>query len=162
VNAAAKTWVGLAIIAVVAGSLVYVIDRPVPHVYLLPSVFAFSGSPRNVFGAIGASLPSFLHVFAFSLLTAAVVASRTARTAAIIAGAWCATDLLFEVGQHPALAPFIDASLPSWFASVPMLENVGPYFLRGSFDTADLAATIAGAAFAYLTIARQINQGSTP
>jgi hypothetical protein len=138
--------------AMVAGLAVYAIDRPAAHVYLLPSVLAFSDSPRNFFGAIGASLPSFLHVFAFSLLTAAVATSRTARAAAIVAGAWCATDLLFELGQHPALAPTIGASLPPWFAGVPMLENVEPYFLRGTFDPADLVATVAGAAVAYLTI----------
>jgi hypothetical protein len=145
-----------------AGLVVYAVDRPAPQVYLLPFVLALSDSPRSSFGAIGASLPSFLHVFAFSLLTAAVVASRSARTAAIIAGAWCGTDLLFELGQHPALAPIIDATLPSWFAGVPMLENVGPYFLLGSFDPADLAATVVGATLAYVTIAGQPSQGSTP
>jgi hypothetical protein len=137
-----------------AGVVVYAIARPASHVYLLPSLFAVSDSPRDVFGAIGASLPGFLHVFAFSLLTAAVVTWRTPRAAAIIAGAWCGADLLFELGQHPALSASIDASLPSWFASVPMLENVGPYFLRGSFDPVDLAATVAGATLAYVTITR--------
>jgi hypothetical protein len=162
VDAAGKRWATLAILAMVAGLLVYAIDRPVPQTYLLPSVLAYSDSPRNIFGAAGASLPSFLHVFAFSLLTAAVVTLRTARAAAIVAGAWCGTDLLFEFGQHPALAPVIDASLPSWFASVPMLENVGPYLLRGSFDPVDLAATLAGAALAFLTITRELAQRSVP
>lgn len=160
-DAVAKKWATLAIMAMMAGWVVYAVDRPAPQVYLLPSVLAFSDSSRNFFGAIGASLPSFLHVFAFSLLTAAVVASRTPRAAAIIAGAWCGTDLLFELGQHPALSAFIDASLPSWFASVPVLENVGPYFLRGSFDATDVAATVMGAALAYFTIVGQPSQGST-
>ena len=153
-DAGAKIRGMLAIAAMAAGVVLYVIDRPVPHVYLLPSVIAFAGSPGTIPGAISASLPSFVHVYAFSLLTAAVAGSRSTRSGALIAGAWCAIDVLFELGQHTAFAPHISGAMPAWFGDVPLLENIGPYFLRGTFDPADLVATVAGAIVAYLSIVR--------
>jgi hypothetical protein len=38
------------------------------------------------------------------------------------------------------------------FGRVPVLEDVRPYSPLGTFDTVDIAATVAGAAFAHLTI----------
>jgi len=140
-----------AVAALALGAAFYTAGRPAEHVYLLtwaPQLFSTTQS----FGGFGGFLPSFLHVFAFTLLTSAVLLPRTARASVAIAAAWCVTDSLFELGQHSAIAPFIAASLPAWFNGVPLLENTGPYFLRGTFDPADLAATIAGAAVSFLTI----------
>jgi hypothetical protein len=141
-----------AIAALAVGVGLYVVDRPAVHVYLLPPALTLPGAPVWVSGVLGGSLPSFLHVFAFTLFTAAVLTPRTARSAAAITVAWCATDVLFELAQHPLLAPRIAAALPDWIGGIPLLDNIGPYFLRGTFDPADIAAIVVGAAFAYLTI----------
>lgn len=159
VDATAKLWGTFATVAMAIGVLVYVVDRPASQVYLLPSALSFTSTPGIFVGAIDASLPSFLHVYAFSLLTAAVT---TTRAPATIAGAWCATELLFELGQHPAIAPAIAAAMPAWFSAIPLLENIGPYFVRGTFDPADISATIAGALIAYLTIIFTRTQKDAP
>jgi hypothetical protein len=145
-------WVACAVAALGLGVGLYIVDRSAAHVYLLPSALTLPGAPVWASGVLGGSLPSFLHVFAFILLTAAVLAPRTARSVAAIAAAWCAIDVLFELGQLPLLAPRIAAALPDWFRHVPLLDNVGPYFLRGTFDPADMAAILVGAALGYLTI----------
>ena len=138
--------------ALALGAAVYVAGRPAGHVYLLTSAPQLFSNPLQAFRGIGGCLPSFLHVFAFTLLTAALLAARTTRASAAVAAAWCATDALFELGQHSAVAPLIAAALPAWFAGAPLLEQIGPYFLRGTFDPADLAATVSGAGVAFLTL----------
>jgi len=148
-----------AVAALALGAAFYAAGRPAGHVYLLASAPQLFSTTSPSVGGIGGFLPSFLHVFAFTLLTSTVLLPRTARASVAIAAAWCVTDALFELGQHPAVAPFIPASLPVWFDGVPLLENAGPYFLRGTFDPADLAATIAGAAVAFLTIMWSNKQG---
>jgi hypothetical protein len=143
-----------AAVAVLAfGAVFYMVGRPVGHAYLLISAPQFLKTPIPSLGGIGGWLPSFLHVFAFTLLTTALLSRRSLRASAGVATAWCVTDALFELGQHPAVAPLIAAALPTWFAGVPLLENTGPYFLRGSFDPLDLAATVAGGGVAFLAVA---------
>jgi hypothetical protein len=146
-------------VAFALGAVVYIASRSPDHTYLLPHTLALAVGPGIVPGFVGASLPSLVHVFAFTLLTAAVLAPRTAAAAAAIAAAWGAADVLFELGQYPTIATAVAAALPTWFRGVPLLENVGPYFLNGTFDPADLVATAAGAAAAYLTIVLSSRQG---
>lgn len=125
----------IAVAALAVGVAVYVLDRPPGSAYLLPrSATLFPGAP-SWFGSAGAWLPAFLHVFAFSLLTAALLrASRSNAACACVA--WWAIDSLFELGQHPAVSPHLGAA----------------YFVRGSFDPADLLATALGALCAYATL----------
>lgn len=125
----------IAVAALAAGVAVYVLDRPPGSAYLLPrSATLFSGAP-SWFGSADAWLPAFLHVFAFSMLTAALLsASRVAAAGACVA--WWAIDSLFELGQHPAVSPHLGAG----------------YFVRGSFDPAGLLATALGALLAYATL----------
>jgi hypothetical protein len=161
-NRAAFLWLFIAAMALALGVGVYVVDRSATQVYLLPAALTLPRSPEPLFGVLSGFLPGFLHVFAFTLLTAAVLTVRSMRAAATVAAAWCVTDLLFEIGQHPAIAPVIAATLPAWFAGIPLLENAGPYFLRGTFDAADIAATVAGAVLAYFTILSTRSQGGVP
>ena len=151
-----------AVAALALGAAFYVANRPAAHSYLLTSASRFFGRPVQLPGGIGGSFPSFLHVFAFTLLTTAALSRHTVRASAAVAAAWCATDALFEFGQHPAVAPLIAAALPEWFAGVPLLENAGSYFLRGTFDPIDLAATMVGAAVAFLAVAWSDRKGRAP
>lgn len=69
------------------------------------------------------SLPTFLHVVAFCLISSAVLGSRRAMVL-IICGGWAVAEIVFELLQQPA------------------------GFLAGTFDTADISAALVGAAFA--------------
>jgi DNA-binding beta-propeller fold protein YncE len=66
--------------------------------------------------------------------------------------AWFAISSLFELGQHPALSPLIAASLPAWFAHIPVLDNTAAYFLRGTFDPLDFLSGALGTLAACFTV----------
>lgn len=133
------------------GILVYALDRLPESVYFLPTGWWLAEGGQRWFGSVGGQLPEFLHVYAFALLTAAVLASSR-RLALLSCAAWWALDSLVELGQHAAISPQIAAAVPAWFAGIPFLENTGPYFAHGTFDPLDLAAIAVGAVAAYFTI----------
>lgn len=128
-------------IALAIGALVYLADRD-PSRAMLQPVWAELGG-GGLFGAIGQWLPSFVHPFAFSLLTAAVLQPAQGTRLAVCA-TWGAVNIAFECGQHagvsaPLSATLRDGLLPAW-AGGPLAH----YFLHGSFDLADIAAVLLG------------------
>ncbi len=139
------------------GILVYALDRSPESVYFLPAAWPLAGDGDPWFGSLGVQLPELAHVYAFSLLTAAVLASSR-RLALLGCAAWWALDSLVELGQHTTISPHIAAAVPAWFAGIPFLENTGPYFTHGTFDPLDLAAIAVGAVAAYFTIVIYIRE----
>ena len=147
----------LAILALALGILVYVLDRPT--VYFLPGAWGLAGD-LLWFGRLGGYLPDGLHVYALILLTAAVAPTPT-RILPICA-LWFAIDSLFELAQHPTLAPHVVAIQPAWFAQLPILENSTNYFLHGTFDPGDLIAIVIGTAAAYMTLRLILDRAADP
>jgi hypothetical protein len=137
--------VGVAVIALGLGLLVYLADRPAGSAQWLPGL---PGLPirggRPLFGAVGPWLPSFVHPFAFGLLSAAA-ARRRATPAYGAVAAWWAVNLAFELGQHPRLSAPISQALQSGFGPWPPAQALSRYLLNGRFDGADLLALSAGA-----------------
>lgn len=118
--------------ALATGVLVYVADRvSAPPALIAPFVL---GSVGPLFGAAGQWLPSFVHPFAFALLTAAT-RPRDAPPAYDACFAWWAVNVIFEIGQHPQFR-----------------------FLRGTFDVGDILAATLGAfaAAAVIRLARRL------
>jgi hypothetical protein len=143
-------WIAVAAaMALALGAGVYVTNRDPAHVALMPQAFALPGHPW--LGAMGAWLPSFMHAFAFSLLCAAS-SIRRMRPAYEVCAFWGALDSLFECGQHPMLAARIDRWLASAAGDNLALRAVGRYFVRGTFDTRDLLAGLAGALAAAMVL----------
>ncbi len=70
----AQIVIGLA--ALLLGTMVYVVDRPGDQSFV-PSAISLVPFTPSVFGVVGHSLPTFTHVFAFSLFTAAVLAGAS-------------------------------------------------------------------------------------
>lgn len=159
-----RTYSLIALTALGVGILVYLLDRSPAHVYFLSPAASWVPSHGVRLGPLGGSLPDFLHVYAFILLTAAVAPKP--KTLLPICTFWVLVDALFELGQHPMFAPRIAAVVPPWFQHVPFLNHTANYFLHGIFDYTDLVAIAAGAAFAYRTIATvqkvQDRSGSSP
>lgn len=137
----------IAATAIAAGVLVYAFDRSSESIYFLPDAFA-SGS--GWFGAFGGVLPAFLHVYAFILLTGAVIPESARRFSICLF--WLGIETLFELGQHASIAPSIAAALPVWLEPVPILGRTASYFLHGTFDPWDLAAIFVGTLAAYRTL----------
>ncbi len=142
----------IAVGALVLGLLVYLFDRRPEHVYFLSHGFAFAHAWHPMFGAVGNSLPTFVHVYAFILLTAAIIGSTRARVIGICA-AWFVVTTLFEFAQLPTIAGSIAVALPAWFARVPILDNTAAYFRNGTFDVVDLLSIALGTIAAYFTVA---------
>jgi hypothetical protein len=141
--------IAIGVLALGVGVALYVLDRPPSQIYFVPKAWSlFKGTP-STFGAIGYHLPTFLHVFAFCLITSGVLACGR-QGAAVICVLWMLVDMLFEIGQQQDIASEIVAYIPDWFKGVPFLENTADYFVQGRFDPADLLAILFGAIAAYL------------
>lgn len=128
------------------GLSVYLFARP--PLELLP--FAWNSRVGAWLGPLGGVLPEFLHVFAFILLTAAVVPEPSRLVS--ICGFWLGIETFFELGQHPSLAPSIAAAVPQWFEQLPVFDRTASYFLHGTFDPWDVVTMVLGTLAAYLTL----------
>jgi hypothetical protein len=147
--------VAIAGIAMAVGLLVYVTDRSNMHAWLIPMGPRHSSAP--LFGTLGQWLPSFVHPFAFSLLSSAVLPPKSTPAYGACA-AWCAVNLLFELGQHRGVSTRVAAALHSGFGSTLAVRSVAGYFTRGTFDVGDVAAVILGSLAAAVAL-RWLHQG---
>jgi len=133
-----------------SGLLVYLVDRPLDQTYFLyrlPIKLSLNKTLPTLFGNIANSLPSFIHTFSFILLTVGIMAFQK-KGIILISLSWFLVDCVFEVGQK--LNTWCSMIIPDWFAKIPFLENTENYFLQGTFDFSDLAATAMGAVMALI------------
>jgi hypothetical protein len=129
-------------VALAVGMLVYMADRNPAHALLFPAIAALGTGP--LFGPLGSWLPSLVHPFAFSLLTAAArpPSASPAYRACI---AWWAVNVAFEAAQHPQWSATLAAGLQNLLGRAAPARWLADYFLRGTFDVADIVAATAGA-----------------
>ena len=150
---------GLACAALLLGLAVYLTDREPGHALLIPSFATLRTGP--LFGAAAGWLPSFVHVLALGLLSAAVWPSR-GRVPYAACALWWLVDVAFEVGQHPRLAGAVADALQRALGDGPAASGLAGYFTRGRFDPADIVAATAGAlvAAAVLHLSHARSRGS--
>lgn len=141
----------IAIGALCVGVLVYIFDRQSEVVYFLPDWLSLEIHIGGLFGSIGNYLPTFIHVYAFILLTVVVAVPSITKLIPVCI-AWFTLDTLFEVAQLNTVAHWIGNHIPSWFSGIPFLENTADYFLMGTFDVFDLISIVTGTLAAYLSI----------
>lgn len=152
-------WLQLSIglLVLLLGTVVYLVDRAPDTAYFVhQSSFniSFYRDLPNLFGRLGYSLPSFVHVFSFILFTAALLAAQK-KTYAFICLGWFLVDCLFELGQGYLVS--INA-VQSRLAGIPFLENSENYFRYGTFDWNDLLATALGTLVAYAVLLATMNR----
>jgi len=94
----AQIVIGLAVLLL--GTMVYFLDRPGEQTIFVPGDLSLFPLTPSVFGVIGHSLPTFTPIFAFCLLTAAVL-SHAKRTAIGVCLGWFLVEVALELGQHP-------------------------------------------------------------
>ena len=142
----------IGVVGLLIGTLVYLVDRPPDQTYFVYNtpfnISLFKALP-NLFGHIGDSLPSLIHVFSFILLTAGIISCRK-KGFFIVCLCWFSIDCVFELGQK--FSSLTLKIIPSWFSSIPFLENTRNYFLYGTFDFNDLAAITIGTLLAYFVL----------
>lgn len=133
------------------GALVYVFERS-PESYgfgvIVRDYLGFILPHRMVFGVLANNLPSFTHVFAFSLMTAGLLGTRR-KGNLLICLLWFLTDTVFEIGQ--GLKQLSLAIIPELFKvhTLPM-ANLQEYFRCGTFDLRDIVAGLLGALAAFM------------
>ena len=88
----------IAIRALGVGVQVYVLDRQPEFTYFLSDWLSLKSQINGLLGSIGYYLPTFIHVYAFILLTV-VVAVPSITTLIPVCLAWFTLDTLFEVAQ---------------------------------------------------------------
>jgi hypothetical protein len=131
------------------GVLFYYFFRTSEHTYLI-QFFELTPPLKetpSLFQKLGYSLPTFVHVFAFSLITAGLIASCK-RGYAMACLFWLGINVLFELGQK--LDSWVIQFIPDWFSDISFLENTKIYFLKGRFDYLDLFSITLGALVAYI------------
>ena len=142
----------IGLMALCLGVLVYLTLRSPDQIYFtrflgIRNPLVEIQSPMMI--AMGNRLPAFLHVLAFSLITASFFA-RSRPAYAVICGGWFLIDSGFELGQK-----YKDQAsrwIFDFFDRLPFLEGTRNYFLHGTFDIFDILAYAAGAATAFLIL----------
>jgi hypothetical protein len=147
-----------AISGLVIGLFIYLLDRRADTVYFIPDWLSLTSNITPFFGYIGNYLPTFIHVYVFILLTAAVMAPPATRIS-LICVSWLTIDSLFEIAQMPVIAQWIAEHVPVWFQGVPFLTNTAAYFMAGTFDVLDLFSIAAGTLCAYSTVVISYRRG---
>jgi hypothetical protein len=137
--------------ALLVGMGVYLFTRSPETVYFLSNTSIHDKMPYPALGIAGQWIPTFVHVYAFSLLSVAVFA-RSRSGVIVICGMWLLVDSLLELAQIDTVAGWIAGHVPAWFAVFPILDNMADYFLSGTFDLFDLVSILAGAFAAYMTV----------
>ncbi len=125
-------------ILLLAGIFFYLVDRPPDRIYFIQQIgthFSLFDKTPVLFGKLGNWFPTFAHVIAFSLFTAAFWGSSRKSVAAICAG-WAGINILMELGQkYKAIA--MDLT-PAWFNQLPRIEKYEHLiFNSGTFDPMD-------------------------
>lgn len=117
-------------VGLLIGTLVYLVDRPPDQTYFIYNssidISLYNTFP-NLFGYIGNSLPAFIHVFSFILITAGVISCQK-RDYLIICMSWFILDCAFELGQK--YNTWSSRVIPDWFGGILFLENSKYYFLK--------------------------------
>jgi hypothetical protein len=139
----------IGLILLVLGTLFYYFFRSAEHTYFLK--FLDSNPHLNnllpsLFVSFGNSIPTFIHVFAFTLMTAGLIA-KNKRGYLIVCLIWFTIDVLFEIGQ--GLDKLLVPIIPNFFSDVFLLENTRNYFVHGRFDYLDLFSIVVGSVAAY-------------
>lgn len=137
--------IALGLLALTVGTLVYVLDRPATAVYFVPDSSVLALNTPLIFGQLGSYLPASMHAMAFVLFSI-VFAGR--RYLGLMAVAWFAAEVLFELSQLDVIANKIATAIPTWFAGAPILENIPSHFMTGRFDGMDVLFLLLGCAAA--------------
>ena len=133
------------------GALVYLFGRS-PESYgfgvIVRDSLGFMTPPRQGLGVLADNLPSFAHVFAFSLMTAGLLGPRR-KGNLLICLLWFLIDAVFEMGQ--GLKHVSSAIIPEWRGvdALPM-AHLQDYFRCGTFDIRDIVACLLGGLAAFM------------
>lgn len=137
--------IAIALVALLMGAAAYLTLRS-------GGALAFpTGLGLGVSGALAGSLPSFVHTFAFALLSA-VALGLDRRALVRCASAWALIGTVFELLQHDRVAAALLPHPATFAADGPtqaLLALLSRHAHLGVFDVYDVVATVLGAVAAW-------------
>lgn len=137
-------------LALAIGFCIYLFDRN-PHtvlaIYQLDIRSFYSPERTRIFGTLGGNLPSFIHVFSFSLITCALLPNKNNIVYLYICVIWFFVNFFFEFSQ--ILQP---GTISEYYFDNVYLEPVIKYSQYGTFDYMDVVFMLLGLIFSYVTI----------
>lgn len=137
------------------GILIYALARPPTEMFPFISQHRFMlTSLRRLICFLG-PLPTFVHVMAFSLLSAAIVGVEFRRVA-VVSGGWMSVEVVFELAQYPVARDWL-LQHQSWIEWIPYARS---FLMWGTFDWADVTAAFLGAGLSVWTL-RTYRRGMT-
>jgi len=142
----------IGLLALCLGTMVYLTLRSPDQIYFtkyfgLHKIVSEIQSQALI--ALGYSLPAFLHVFSFILITASFFSYSKKIYVAICTG-WFLVECCFELGQKYKIQA--TRMLFDFFDKIPFLETTRIFFLQGTFDILDLIALALGTIIAFWTL----------
>lgn len=144
-------WVQIstAVITLAGGAFFYLLERLPGTNYFIPTHFN-QLVIADSFGSINQALPSFIHPFAFNLLTVGILACKTRKSIIAACMFWLVMEGLFEALQHDAISQQLVPLLPAWFNHVIILDNIETHMKVGRFDSLDLLFIVLGVIVAFI------------
>lgn len=147
----------IACVSLCIGYALYFVGRPGPAIFAIPDHIEHWISVQPLLAEISGQLPSFLHCYAFILLTFLVLGTSSKFNLYLSISLWAMVEVLFEMGQHDLFKRSFTDIIPGWFERIPVLDISDNYFLHGTFDPLDLLAIAIASVCAWLTV--QLAQG---
>ena len=138
----------LGILFLSAGTMVYLVDRPIGSTYFLVkyrSIHIFFHQMPVLYGKLGMYAPEFFHPLALSLISMSLISSR--RSKMMVCFVWFIINSIFELGQNFGVALVV--YLPKWFVTLPIIRDFIDFFVHGTFDPYDLLAIGLGSSAAF-------------
>jgi hypothetical protein len=136
-----------AILALVAGALVYMLDRDWGSTLFLAHWVQWQPDGAGPFGALGNSLPSLFHAYAFALLLIMLL-GRTLRARLVGTLLWFTTASALECLQVDTVKTWL-AHAPGFPNDTTFLAGIHAYIVNGYFDPGDLVAAGLGCCSAF-------------
>jgi hypothetical protein len=153
VNKAQHWRLGIATVSLSAAVAVYCLARYYPPALLEPlqATQSILAARPDLFG----SLPSLFYILAMGLLVGSC--ATTPAGSRLHCSLWIGLGIVLEFTQHSLIAVPLSSWLPVILGD-SIWTLTGPYWLHGTFDPADLLATVVGGAIALAILA--YTQGS--
>jgi len=146
-----KRFLLIGFLALLAGTMVYLQDRPIGSARFLSgceSIHLFFHGLLFSFGQLGLYAPSFFHPLAFSLISAAFLLTTKSRL--VMCVAWFLINFLFELGQTlGSQSKDCVGQLPETIFIIKWLSDLCN---SGVFDLSDMLAVSLGSLTAVLII----------
>ncbi len=128
-----------------AGWAIYSFQRPDGYPYLV-QLHPGTEFLKHLPNFVKHNLPSLLHVWAMSLMTAAAMPQLFLRNPTWAPGLWLSINIIFEAGQA------LDKN-STFLQALP--QELAHYFIQGRFDGLDVLACVGGALLAMRTLGFQ-------